>query len=117
MAVASSNPPNTTQGFSFTGCNLSYVTVAANQTGAPFTSAGGKKGDYINGILVVPASTSPGAITIIDNATSIDVFTGGVDSLSSLIPFFIPLGLTSVSGGWTVTTSTDVSVIVTGRFT
>jgi hypothetical protein len=74
-------------------------------------------GDYLKFLLVVPATTSPGAVTILDNATSITVFAGGASSVSNLVPFPIPVEALSVSGAWKVTTGADVSVIAIGNFT
>ena len=93
-----------------------YETVAASQT-AQTLGPTGATGDYLSGVLVVPATTSPGAVSILDNATSITVFTGGASSVNNLVPFFIPLGMTSVSGAWKVTTGANVSVIGVGNFT
>jgi hypothetical protein len=93
-----------------------YETVAASQT-AQVLGATGAVGDDLDGLLVIPATTSPGAVTILDNAISINVFAGGTDSVSNLVPFFIPLGLKSVSGAWKVTTGANVSVIGIGNFT
>lgn len=108
VPVTSANPlPVATPG--------QYETVAAGQT-AQVLGATGAIGDYIAGLLVIPATTSPGAIAILDNATSITVFTGGADSVSNLVPFFIPLGILSVSGAWKVTTGSNVSVVAVGKF-
>lgn len=93
-----------------------YETVAASQT-AQVLGATGAVGDYLAGILVTPATTSPGNVIILDNATSITVFTGGAASVSNLVPFFITLGIFSVSGAWKVTTGSNVSVIGIGNFT
>lgn len=93
-----------------------YETVAASQT-AQVLGPTGATGDYISGILVVPATTSPGAIALLDGATSITVFTGGATSVSNLVPFFIPLGMISVSGAWKITTGASVSCIGIGNFT
>lgn len=93
-----------------------YETVAAGQT-AQVIGATGAIGDYISHILVIPATTSPGAITLLDNATSITVFAGGASSVSNLVPFAIPLGMFSVSGAWNITTGANVSVIAVGNFT
>lgn len=93
-----------------------YETVAASQT-AQTLGATGAVGDTINGILVIPATTSPGNVLLLDNATSITVFTGGAASVTSLIPFFIPLGIASVSGAWKITTGANVSCIGIGNFT
>lgn len=96
--------------------NAEYETVAASQTAQVLGATGGT-GDYISGLLVIPATTSPGNVLLLDNATSITVFTGGATSVSNLVPFFIPLGMKSVSGAWKVTTGSNVSVIGIGNFT
>jgi hypothetical protein len=93
-----------------------YETVAASQT-AQVLGGAGLVGDYLAGVLVVPATTSPGNVIIIDNATSITIFTGGASSVSNLVPFFIPVGAKSVSGAWKVTTGANVSVVAVGSFT
>jgi len=93
----------------------SYETVAASQTGQVLGGVGAR-GDYISHVLVVPASTSPGAVTLIDNATSITIFAGGASSLTNLAPFPIPLDLFSRSGAFSITTGANVSVIAVGTF-
>ena len=93
-----------------------YETVAASQTGQVLGAGSGATGDFIAGILVVPASTSPGAVTLIDNATSITVFAGGTNSVLTLHPFYIPLGIKSVSGKWSLTTGASVSCVIGGNF-
>lgn len=94
---------------------VEYETVAASQT-AQVLGATGAAGDYISGVLVIPASTSPGNVILLDNATSITIFAGGASSVSNLVPFFIPLGMVSVSGAWKITTGSSVSVIGIGNF-
>lgn len=92
-----------------------YETVAAGQT-AQVLGTAGAAGDYLDHLLIVPATTSPGAVTILDNATSITVFAGGASSVSTLIPFAVPIGAKSVSGAWKVTTGANVSVVAVGEF-
>jgi hypothetical protein len=92
-----------------------YETVAAGQT-AQSLGTTGLKGNYISHVLVVPATTSPGNVLLLDNATSITIFTGGASSVGSLVPFTIPLGMYSVSGAWKITTGSNVSVIAVGNF-
>lgn len=95
----------------------SYETVAASQTDQSM-GATGATGDYLAGLLVIPATTSPGAVSIKDGAGSaITVFTGGALSVSNLVPFFVPLGAISVAGAWKVTTGTNVSAVGVGAFT
>jgi hypothetical protein len=94
-----------------------YKTVAASQTHTVM-GATGATGDYFQGLLVVPATTSPGAVSITDGSGSdITVFAGGASSVSNLVPFFIPLGMISTSGAWKVTTGSNVSCIGVGKFT
>lgn len=101
------NPVNTV------GNGTKYKTVAASQT-ATVLGATGATGDLLSGLLIIPATTTPGLVTILDNATSIPVFVGGTTTVQ---PFFIPLGIKSVSGAWKVTTGASVSVIAVGNFT
>jgi hypothetical protein len=93
-----------------------YVTVAASQTATVLQSSAGATGDYVSGILVIPATTSPGNVLLLDNATSITVFTGGATSVSNLVPFLIPLGAVSRSGAWKLTTGSNVSCVAIGKF-
>jgi hypothetical protein len=93
-----------------------YETVAASQTDQ-MMGASGAVGDYLAGVLIIPATTSPGAVSIEDGATNIVVFAGGASSVSNLVPFMIPLGIKSVSGGWEITTGANVSAIAVGNFT
>jgi hypothetical protein len=93
-----------------------YETVAASQTGQVLGGSGAT-GDYIDGVLVIPATTSPGNVILIDNATSITIFTGGATSVTNLVPFYIPLGMISASGAWKLTTGANVSAIGIGNFT
>lgn len=96
--------------------NAEYETVAASQTAQVLGATGGT-GDYISHVLVIPATTSPGNVLLLDNATSITIFTGGATSVSNLVPFAIPLCMKSVSGAWKLTTGANVSCIGVGNFT
>ena len=99
-----------------------YETVAAGQT-AQALGATGKAGDIIEVILAIPASTSPGAISIKDGTSggAISVFAGGASSLSNLAPFPIPLGVNGMKAvnaeGWLLTTGANIAVVAFGRFT
>jgi len=94
-----------------------YETVAASQTDQVLGATGGT-GDDLDFLLVVPATTSPGAVSIKDGSgSSITVFTGGSSSVSNLVPFPIPINLRSLAGAWKVTTGANVSVIGVGDFT
>lgn len=96
-------------------CN--YETVAASQTDQVLGPTGAK-GDLLSGLLVVPTSKSPGAVSIKDDGGSaITVFAGGTDSLATLHSFYVPINAVSLSGAWKVTTGANVSVFATGNFT
>lgn len=95
-----------------------YKTVAASTT-AVLGSGGGAAGDVLLGLLVVPATTAAGIIQIKDGGgTAITVFAGGgTTALTDLRPFWIPLGMLSTAGGWSVITLLNESVIAVGKFT
>lgn len=105
-----------TVGAGAAGGGAEYATVAAKQTDQVL-GATGATGDYLAGLLVIPATTTPGVVTLLDNATSIPVFVGGASSIVSLSPFYIPINAKSVSGAWKVTTGANVSVLAVGNFT
>lgn len=78
---------------------------------------GGSVGDYLDTILIVPATTSPGAVQIQDGSNpAITIFPGGASSVSNLVPFPVPLGIVSTAGHWTVITGANVSAVVVGTF-
>lgn len=92
-----------------------YETVAASQTDQAL-GATGATGDLLRGLLIVPATTGAGNVSIKDGAgSSISVFATG--TLADLTPIWIPLGIKSGAGAWSVTTGANVSVIATGNFT
>ena len=93
-----------------------YETVAANAADQALGAAGAA-GDLLVGVLIIPGSTSPGAVSIKDGAgAAITVFTGGATSVSNLVPFMVPLGIKSTGGAWKVSTGANVSAIGIGDF-
>ena len=95
-----------------------YTSVSPSSTVTLAGTGGGAKGDFIAGVLVVPTSLSPGAISISDGGGGgITIVAGGASSLSNLVPFLCPLGIRSISGSWSITTGSGASVVVTGGFT
>lgn len=94
---------------------MTYETVAASQT-AQVIGPTGAVGDYIKRVIIVPATTSPGNVLLLDNATSITLFAGGASSVADLKPVVVDLEMFSVSGAWKVTTGANVSVIAVGVF-
>jgi hypothetical protein len=97
-----------------------YKTIPATST-AILCGSSGAQYDYLAGILIVPASTSPGNVLIRDgNGSDITVFTGGATSVGDLRSFVVPLGLYAIASttpGWRISTGGAVSVIAIGKFT
>ena len=93
-----------------------YETVAASQTDQVIGPTGAT-GDYLKHVLVIPATVSPGVVTVKDNTTAVVSFPGGTDSLLTLHPFVIPVEAASTSGAWKITTGANVSVFAVGNFT
>jgi len=93
---------------------LKYKTVAASQTDQ-FLGATGATGDYLSHIVIQPATTGAGTVTVKDGTTVIFTFTTG--TLSDLSPKTVPFGAFSVNGAWKVTTGANVAVIGFGDFT
>ena len=94
-----------------------YETVAASVNNQPL-GASGAVGDLLVAVIIIPASTSPGAVTIKDGSNAaITVFAGGASSVSNLVPFSVPLNIRSIQGAWQVTTGASVSAIGIGDFT
>jgi hypothetical protein len=97
--------------------NADYVSVAASQTAAALGT--GKVGEILERVVITPASTSPGAVTIIDGNSSVVVFAGGSSSVPNLVPITIQLGATArvaTTPGWKITTGANVSVVAVGKF-
>jgi hypothetical protein len=93
--------------------NRDYETVAASQTGQ-ILGLVGAIGDFVERLVIIPATTGPGLVTLIDGATSIPIMaTGGTTTLT---PIVVELNITSQTGAWSVTTGANVSVIAIGRF-
>lgn len=82
-----------------------------------FLAANIEVGDVLRGVLIVPATSAAGVVTILDGATSISIFAGGgTTALSDLKPLWVPLGLVSVNGPWKITTGANVSAVGVGKF-
>ena len=97
-------------------------TIAAGQTDQALSKISGTTtgttGDRLDYVLIIPASTSPGAVTIKDgNGAAVTIFAGGSSSVATLHPFTVPVGEASKAGGWKLTTGANVSAIAFGNFT
>lgn len=96
-----------------------YKAFGSGVTGT--CGATGSVGDYLTSVTIVPATTSPGAVSVADaNGSSITIFVGGASSVSNLCPFTV--GVTAkctgaTTPGWHVTCGANVSAIASGNFT
>jgi hypothetical protein len=93
----------------------SWEAIAASAT--QVMGGTGAIGDYLSHVTIIPATTSPGAVQIKDGGGSaITIFAGGASSVTNLVPFAVPLGLTSLAGAWTIITNANESAIAAGKF-
>jgi hypothetical protein len=121
VQLASLGPKQRAASLSVTSATEDYEYVGASQTNQPL-GATGAQGDVLSGLLIIPASVSPGAVSVTDGSagTARTLFAGGTNSVSNLVPFFVPMGagaLSLASGGWRVTTGANVAVYAFGEFT
>ena len=93
---------------------LEYELVGASDTDEPLGPTGAA-GDFLSHIIIMPATTGAGTVTVKDNSTVIFTFTTG--TLADLRPIVIPFNLISTGGSWKVTTGANVSVLAFGDFT
>lgn len=88
--------------------------VAASQTSQVMGGVG-SAGDHFSHLIIIPTTTSPGAVSIQDGTlTAITLFDGGASSVSVLVPFMVHIGDNSRSGPWKVTTGANVRAIAVG---
>ena len=92
--------------------------IAASKTDEP-CGVVGAAGDYLSHVIIFPATTAAGAVSIEDGSgTNYTLHPGGgTTALIELKPIVIPLGLVSQDGAWEITTGTNVSVWCFGFFT
>ena len=95
-----------------------HLTRHGSNAGSKACFAAGAAGDWLDFILIVPATTAAGAVSIKDGAGSaITIWAGGATTaLVSLVPFAVPIKAISAAGAWSVTTGTNVSVLAVGNF-
>jgi hypothetical protein len=93
---------------------MDYETVAAGQTDQVCGATGGI-GDYLDRVILVVTTAATAATSIEDGSTNIAIFPnspgGGVGT------YTVELGMSSVAGGWEITTGAGVAAICVGRFT
>lgn len=93
------------------------IAVAASQTNYALQSSAGAIGDYLAVLMIVPGTTSPGAVTFKDGSgSSVTAFPGGASSVTTLHPVSFIVNAISASGAWSVTTGANVTVWASGKF-
>lgn len=92
-----------------------YEYIAPSSTGI-ICGTTGAVDDVLEGVWIVPQTTTPGAVSVEDGATNTVIYAGGV-LRANIDPFFMPFGASSVSSGWKITTGTNVGAIPVGQFT
>lgn len=93
-----------------------YEDVAASQDAQPIGAAGAGPGQHLSHVIIIPATTSPGTVALLDDDASTTIFVGGADSVSDLTPRTVYLGCDSKNGQWKLTTGANVSVRAVGDF-
>lgn len=96
--------------------NADYATVAASQS-TQSLGPSGQQGDFLDRLIIIPATTSPGNVQIKDGTNgAITVFPGGASSVADLKPIAVEIHARSAQGAWQITTGANVSVIALGKF-
>ena len=91
----------------------SYETVAVSQT-AQVLGTTGATGDFLHRLIIEVITVGTADVTLIDNATSIVILTGGAELLEGV--YSIEFNMKSASGPWKVTTGAGATVIAVGIF-
>ena len=92
---------------------VTYTLVPATQTKKVLTGGkGGAKGDYLKA-LQVNVDTLGDTVVLYDGNTAINI----VDATTPVGLYFLPMGIMSVSGAWSVTTTGTATAIGMGDFT
>jgi len=91
-----------------------YETVAVSQT-AQVLGATGATGDFLHRLVIEVITVATADVTLLDNATSIVILTGGANLLEGV--YSIEFNMASQSGAWKITTGAGATVIGIGRFT
>lgn len=100
-----------------------YAFIAASQTKAALGPGSSTKdeSDVLHHLVIIPTSTSPGAVTIYDGAggTGMQIFAGG--TVGDQKSFFYDLGMRAKGDSthaprWLITTGAAVTVLAIGKF-
>jgi hypothetical protein len=93
-----------------------YNTVVASSTAYVLSNtqgaATGKQGDFLERLVIIPATATPGAVTLFDGADTVLAIPAG----TTIAPYFLDVRAYSDDGAWSITTGTSVSVMAIGQF-
>lgn len=89
-----------------------YETVAPSAT-AQVLGNTGAAGDYLHRIIVNVTTTATSTLTLIDNATSINLMSAN----TPVGTYSIEINAVSQSGAWKLTTGAGLNAIAVGIFT
>lgn len=92
---------------------LMYIHITANNQSI-LGSANLK--NYLQRLIIIPRSKSPGDVILFDGAKAITLFNGGLTNLADTKPFSLDLGLISVPGPFKIVCGTNVDCIAVGNF-
>lgn len=95
--------------------NGEYELIAASDTDEP-VGATGAAGDYLDHCTLMVATAAQSA-TVIEDGASTAVYTFATSPGGGIGTYEINVGARSVTGGWTITTGSGVTVICVGDFT
>ena len=117
VAIASNQSAVPVSNTLLTNAGTGFYVAGSASSSPTFQSSTGATGDYLEGVLVIPATTAAGAVTIYDNATAIMSYPGGgTTALLTLTPFYIPMSAVSRSGAWKASIGANVSILAIGKF-
>lgn len=96
------------------------VVLASCSTTQVSTISDAAVGDYLHQLIVVPASSAAGVVTVFDGATavlSIPAVAGSGTGTVTPPPYTLKCGMAAVTTqGWNITCGASVHAIAVGRF-
>src|ERR1043165_2468129 len=95
----------------------SYKLIAASQTTSQLGGGTNAVGDYLDRIIVIPATTAQAACNVCDGPTAVIAIPAMITGALSLAPYTIDCGMIATSTkGWNITTGANVSIVAVGAF-
>lgn len=92
-----------------------YQKLAANGAAVALGANGGGIGDSIDYLWLLPTTTGPGTVVLLDGVIAVWTWPAGL-TLTDTRPIYIPLNIRAVSGPLHVTTGANIAALATGQF-